>query len=53
MITRIHEIKNLGSLQFFQSPAGDDYELQQKTVIYANNAVGKTTLSAVFKSYAS
>ena len=52
MITRIYEIKNLGSLQHFQSPAGDDYELQKKTVIYADNAVGKTTLSSVFKSYA-
>ena len=52
MITRIHKIKNLGSLQHFQSPAGDDYEFQKKTVIYADNAVGKTTLSSVFKSYA-
>jgi len=52
MITRIHEIKNLGSLQHFQSLAGDDYDLHKKTVIYADNAVGKTTLSAVFKSYA-
>ena len=46
MITRIHEIKNLGSLQHFQSPAGDDYEFQKKTVIYKDHGIKTFKLSS-------
>jgi len=51
MITRISEIRGVGSLKNMRPAKGDEYGLTQKTVVFAPNATGKTTLAAVLKSY--
>ena len=50
MFTRINEVKGIGSLGILRPGKGDEYGFCKQTVILANNAVGKTTLSTILKS---
>ena len=51
MIERIKLLQNIG--RFNSDAAGAAYELSKLTLIYADNAQGKTTLTAVLRSLAS
>lgn len=51
MITRITEIRDVGCLKRFRPDKAGEFSFGEKTVIFAPNATGKTTLAAVLKSY--
>ena len=51
MITRVLEIRGIGCLKNMRPGQGSEYAFGKQTVIFAPNAVGKTTLAAVLKSY--
>ena len=51
MITRITEIRDVGCLKRFRPDKAGEFAFGEKTVIFAPNATGKTTLASVLKSY--
>ena len=51
MITRIKLLQNIG--KFDSDAAGASHELKKLTLVYADNAQGKTTLTAVLRSLSS
>ncbi len=51
MITRILEIRGVGSLKNVRPDKGHECSFARHTVVYAPNATGKTTLAAVLKAY--
>ena len=51
MIDRIKLLQNIG--RFNSDAAGTSHELSQLTLIYADNAQGKTTLTSILRSLAS
>ncbi len=51
MLTRINDIKCIGSVGNLHSGKGNECSFCRQTVVLADNAVGKTTLGAILKSY--
>ncbi len=51
MLTRINEIKCIGSVGTLHPGKGNEFSFSKQTVLLADNAVGKTTLAAILKSY--
>lgn len=52
MIHRFRFIGNVGRFETFSSASGDNLELQPLTLVWGENGLGKTTISAILRSFA-
>jgi len=51
VLTRISEVKGIGSVGNLRPGKGNEFSFSKQTVILADNGVGKTTLASILKSY--